>query len=250
MNITIDKVSKKFGGVWALEEVSLNWEAGQIIGLLGANGAGKTTLLNCLAGVVAPSNGKISYDGTKFHRGQLELRRKLMYLPDFPMAFAKMNVLEHISMCVSLYQRAEPNGIDVARILAQLSLLPLAGMPLGTMSRGQLYKSELAAMFVVDPELWILDEPMASGMDPMGIAAFKKAAREAVARGRTVVYTTQILEIAEKLPVRQIEFCAMLRRVRSWGKWPRGGDSSAEKEERTSRNERSSGCLRRALSMG
>jgi len=91
-----------------------------------------------------------------------------------------------------------PDGAEVARILGQLNLFPLAGMPLGTMSRGQLYKSGLAALFVVDPELWILDEPMASGMDPMGIATFKKAAKEAAARGRTVLYTTQILEIAEK----------------------------------------------------
>jgi ABC-type multidrug transport system ATPase subunit len=73
-----------------------------------------------------------------------------------------------------------------------------AGMPLGSMSRGQLYKAGLAGLLVVDPELWILDEPLASGMDPMGIAFFKREAKAAAQRGRTVVYTTQILEIAEK----------------------------------------------------
>jgi ABC-type multidrug transport system ATPase subunit len=62
MNIRIEKVSKKFGRVWALEEVSLELEAGQVVGVLGANGAGKTTLLNCLAGIVAPSQGTIYYD--------------------------------------------------------------------------------------------------------------------------------------------------------------------------------------------
>lgn len=184
--------------MWALEQVSLELEPGQIVGVLGANGAGKTTLLNCLAGIVAPSQGAIYYDGEIFHRGKLALRRRLMFLPDFPMAFARMNVLQHIAMCVRLYDRAEPDVDNVVKILDHLNILPLAGMPFGTMSRGQLYKASLAGLLVVDPELWILDEPMASGMDPMGIAYFKQQSRLAAARGRTVVYTTQILEIAEK----------------------------------------------------
>jgi ABC-type multidrug transport system ATPase subunit len=198
MNIRIEKVSKKFGGLWALEEVSLTLEPGQVVGLLGANGAGKTTLLNCLAGIVAPSHGTIYYDGEAFHRGKLELRRRMMFLPDFPMAFARMNVLQHIAMCIRLYERPEPDVENVAKILDQLNILALAGMPFGTMSRGQLYKACLAGLLVVDPELWILDEPLASGMDPMGIAYFKQQARLAAERGRTVIYTTQILEIAEK----------------------------------------------------
>jgi ABC-type multidrug transport system ATPase subunit len=194
MRIRIEGVSKRFGGIWALEEVALEWEPGQVVGVLGANGAGKTTLLNCLAGILAPSAGKIYYDDEVFHRGKMELRRRLMFLPDFPMAFARMNLLQHIAMCARLYERAEPNAEVVAKILDQLNILVCAGMPLGSMSRGQLYK----ALLVVDPELWILDEPLASGMDPMGIAYFKSEAKAAARRGRTVVYTTQILEIAEK----------------------------------------------------
>jgi ABC-type multidrug transport system ATPase subunit len=60
MNIRIEKISKKFGSMWALEEVSLELEPGQVVGVLGANGAGKTTLLNCLAGIVTPSQGTIA----------------------------------------------------------------------------------------------------------------------------------------------------------------------------------------------
>jgi len=198
MKVQIEKVSKRFGRVWALEEISLELEPGQIVGVLGANGAGKTTLLNCLAGVATPSGGRILYDGEEFHRGKMELRKRLMYLPDFPLAFAKMNVLEHIAMCVRLYERPDPDTEKVAALLEQLSLLPLTGMPFSAMSRGQVYKSALMGLLTVDPELWIFDEPLASGMDPMGIAVFKREARAAVRRGRTVVFTTQILEIAEK----------------------------------------------------
>jgi ABC-2 type transport system ATP-binding protein len=184
MRIQIEGVSKRFGGIWALEEVSLDLDPGQVVGVLGANGAGKTTLLNCLAGIVAPSAGKICYDGERFHRGKMALRRRLM--------------LQHIAMCKRLYERAEADAEAVARILDHLNILVYAGMPLGAMSRGQMYKAVLAALLVIDPELWILDEPMASGMDPMGIAYFKSEAKAAAERGRTVVYTTQILEIAEK----------------------------------------------------
>jgi ABC-type multidrug transport system ATPase subunit len=198
MKIRIEQVSKDFAGIWALEEVTLDLEPGQVVGVLGANGAGKTTLLNCLAGIVAPSRGRIYYDGEAFNRGKMALRRRLMFLPDFPMAFARMNVLQHIAMCVRLFERPEPDAQNVARILDQLNILVYAGMPLGSMSRGQLYKAGLAGLLVVDPELWILDEPLASGMDPMGIAFFKREAKAAAQRGRTVVYTTQILEIAEK----------------------------------------------------
>ena len=198
MKVQIEKVSKKFGRVWALEEVSLDLEPGQIVAVLGANGAGKTTLLNCMGGVAAPSTGRILYDGERFHRGKIDLRKRLMYLPDFPLAFARMNVLEHIAMCVRLYERPEPDAEKVAVQLEQLSLLPLTGMPFSAMSRGQMYKSALAGVLAVDPELWIFDEPLASGMDPMGIAVFKKEARAATRRGRTVVFTTQILEIAER----------------------------------------------------
>jgi len=199
MDVQIEKVSKKFGRAWALEEISLKLEPGQIVGILGANGAGKTTLLNCLAGVAVPSSGQILFDGQRFHRGKMELRRRLMFLPDFPLAFARMNVLEHIAMCVRLYERPAPDPRNVAALLEDLSLLPLTGMPFSAMSRGQVYKSALAGLVAVDPELWIFDEPLASGMDPMGIAVFKREARAATRRGRTVVFTTQILEIAEKL---------------------------------------------------
>jgi ABC-type multidrug transport system ATPase subunit len=198
MRIEIEKVSKTFGGLWALEELTLRLEPGQVVGLLGANGAGKTTLLNCLAGIIAPSSGEIYYDNEKFHRGRMDLRRRLMYLPDFPMAFARMNVMQHIAMCLRLYERPQPDTELVAQILDHLNILVYAGMPLGMMSRGQLYKAGLAALLTIDPELWILDEPMASGMDPMGLAYFKKQAKFAARRGRTVLYTTQILEVAER----------------------------------------------------
>jgi ABC-type multidrug transport system ATPase subunit len=198
MHIRLEKVAKHYGRAWALEGVSATFEPGQIISILGANGAGKTTLLCTMAGIVAPSFGKVLYDGQPFHRGKLALRQRLMFLPDQPMMFARMSILQHIAMCIHLYKAPEPNPERVVEILRHLDILSLATTPAGALSRGQVYKASLAALFVVDPELWILDEPFASGMDPNGIICFKKEAAEAAKRGRIVFYTTQILEIAER----------------------------------------------------
>jgi ABC-2 type transport system ATP-binding protein len=82
-------------------------------------------------------------------------------------------------------------------ILRELDLLPLAREPVGTLSRGQIHKTALAALLLVDPELWLLDEPLSSGMDPLALSYFKREALAAAARGRTVVYTTQLLDVAE-----------------------------------------------------
>ncbi len=198
MIIRLDEVSKYFGSFCALENFTLTVEPGQIVAVLGSNGAGKTTLLCALSGIVAPTQGSIFYDDQLFHRGRIDLRRRILFLPDHPALFARTSLLRHISMCVRLYDIPMPAEDRVVEILHRLDLLPVAAAPASTLSRGQLYKGALAALLLIDPELWILDEPLASGMDPGGIAYFKQQAREAAKRGRIVVYTTQLLEIAEK----------------------------------------------------
>jgi ABC-type multidrug transport system ATPase subunit len=185
MRIELEKLSKRFFGSLALNGVSANLEPGQVVSLLGANGAGKTTLLGALAGIVAPE-GQILFDGERFHRGRMDLRRRLMFLPDQPL------------LCVHLYEAGEPKPERVVEVLQNLNLLGLAASAVGTFSRGQAYKASLAALMVLDPELWILDEPFASGMDPGGIAYFRQEASAAAKRGRTVLYSTQILDLAER----------------------------------------------------
>jgi ABC-type multidrug transport system ATPase subunit len=86
----------------------------------------------------------------------------------------------------------------VTQHLNELDLLPTTDTPIGQLSRGQIYKVALATLLSVDSELWLLDEPFASGMDTIGIAYFKRQARLAVERGRTILYSTQILDVAEK----------------------------------------------------
>jgi ABC-type multidrug transport system ATPase subunit len=199
VRIAVESLSKRYGGVRALDGVTLVIEAGQILSVLGVNGAGKTTMLRCLSGVVTGS-GTIYYDGEKFNRGSISLRRRIAFLPDFPIAFPHHTVLRHIGMVLRLYEADDP-AVEprVLNLLRGFDLLPLVDTNISQLSRGQAYKAALAALLAVDPELLLLDEPFASGMDPNGITFLKQEARAAAARGHTVIYSTQILDLAETL---------------------------------------------------
>lgn len=199
MEIVLDSVSKRFGSLRALEDVSLTIAPGQIVAVVGPNGAGKTTLLRCLSAIAAPDAGRILYDGERFNRGRVDLRSRLSFLPDFPIVFPGLSVARHIAMVLGLYSiEGENAATQVTQHLHEFDLLPSVDTPVGQLSRGQIYKTALTTLMSVDPELWMLDEPFASGMDPGGIAYFKRQARLATARGRTILYSTQILDVAEK----------------------------------------------------
>jgi ABC-type multidrug transport system ATPase subunit len=199
MKIELRAVSKSYGKARALDRASLEIGAGQIVAILGANGAGKTTLLRCLAGIAAPDAGTIVYNDEPFERDKLELRRQLFFLPDFPVVFYEMSIIRHIGMVLRVYQK-DHEGIEqrVLQLLKDFDLFTVAENPLNTLSRGQVYKAALVALIAANPEVWLLDEPFASGMDPHGINTLKRYAREAVTQGRTIIYSTQILEIVEK----------------------------------------------------
>jgi ABC-2 type transport system ATP-binding protein len=203
VHLELRSVTKSFGPTRALDGFSLAVPAGRIVAVIGLNGAGKTTLLRTLAGIVAPTRGEVLMDGVRFRRNRLDLRRRLYFLPDFPALYGHLNVLQHTALVLRVYER-DTAGLDGAILsaLRDFDLLPLAESPLGLLSRGQLYKAALVALLSVAPELWLLDEPFASGLDPQGLAVLKQRARAAAA-GATIVYSTQILEIAER-------FCDLL----------------------------------------
>jgi ABC-type multidrug transport system ATPase subunit len=129
----------------------------------------------------------------------MALRRRIAYLPDFPIAFPQNTVLQHIGMVLRLYGVAAANvESHVLDLLRGFELMPLIETPMAQLSRGQAYKAALSALMAAGTELLIVDEPFASGMDPNGIGFFKREARVAAERGHTVVYSTQILDIAER----------------------------------------------------
>ena len=203
MKVEIVKATKSFGRTNALDDVSIVIKPGQIVSVLGLNGAGKTTLLNALTGLIALNKGMIRYDGEEFVRGRLDLRKRLGYLPDFPSFFEDWTIVRHLGLMLRIYDKRPADYESVIiELMRDFDLLPLYRKPLGELSRGQRYKAALATHLAVDPELWLFDEPFASGMDPHGINAFKRQCRKAAERGRTIIYTTQLLDIADRFSER------------------------------------------------
>ncbi|MGB8356356.1 MAG: ABC transporter ATP-binding protein [Chthoniobacteraceae bacterium] len=200
MEIQLANVTKVFGRKRALSHLHLDFGPGQIVAILGVNGAGKSTLLQIMAGLLVPTSGSVYYDDVLLQRRKIDLRKRFHLLPDFPFFFAGATVISHIAMMLELYGRDTPETrVRVTGLLERLDLLPMITSPLGTLSRGQMYKAALAGMIAVQPELWMLDEPFASGMDPRGLKVFREEAIRAAAGGATVLFSSQIIAAVEQV---------------------------------------------------
>jgi ABC-type multidrug transport system ATPase subunit len=199
MQVTAENLHKRFGSKRVLAGIDLDLPAGSIVALVGVNGAGKTTLLHALAGLLALDRGEVRFAGEAFRRDRLDLRRRLLFLPDFPCFVLARTLIEHLGLLLRLYERNPAAETErILGLLGDFDLLPIADQPLHSFSRGQGYKAALVALLAVAPELWLLDEPLASGMDPLGLRAFQNHARTAAEAGHTILFTTQILEVAER----------------------------------------------------
>lgn len=199
MKLELRGATKRFGRVTALEDVTLEFGPGELVAVLGLNGAGKTTLLRAIMGLTALNEGQVFCDGEPLRRERLDQRRKLFMIPDQPVLFGDMNVLRNIGVYLRQYACEDREGMaeQVAALAESVDMLEKIEAWPGTLSRGQYYKTGLIALCAVQPEVWLLDEPFASGMDAHGINQFRKQAQLALERGSTVIYTTQLVELAE-----------------------------------------------------
>ncbi len=197
MHIELSTVTKHFGDTAALDAVDLNVPPSSIIAVLGENGAGKSTLLRLLAGVCVPDAGLIRYDGHSFNRERLDLRKRMLFTPDTPLVFPDHSVARNISLFCGIYgvtlADREP---EMRRWLMETGAAALMRKPAGHLSRGQVWKAALACVAAVQPELWLVDEPFASGMDALGMGAYRRLARHLAEQGGSVIYTTQMVELA------------------------------------------------------
>jgi len=198
MKLETRNLSYRYGETQALDGLSLTVEPGQLVAVIGLNGAGKTTLLHCLSAVLVPQQGTVLCDALPLKRSDIPLRRRIFFIPDTPQLFFDRTVIQNLSVIARIYGVDTPDAPERAiAILRELDMLPHAYKPVAELSRGQQYKVALTALTLADPDLWLLDEPFAAGMDPLGNAFLRQQIRNATSRGKTVLYTTQLPEIAE-----------------------------------------------------
>ncbi len=197
MHIELQNVSKSFGRTRALGDFHLNVPPSSIVVLLGENGAGKSTLLRILAGLCVPDTGVVRYDGKVFDRENIALRKRLHFTPDMPLLFPDQTVGRNIATFAALYEKPTAGREEyLAHWLEETGSAALMRRTVARLSRGQIWKAGLGCVAAIAPELWLVDEPFASGMDALGMGAFRRLAKHLADQGGTIIYTTQMVEMA------------------------------------------------------
>jgi ABC-2 type transport system ATP-binding protein len=182
--------------------VDLTIEPGEFYALLGPNGAGKTTILRMVAGLLKPDAGTISVLGVDALADPVGAKRRMAWISDEPMVYDRLTPLEYLDFVAGLWQVEPARARQTAHeLVAWLGLAPHANQLCGGFSKGMLQKVALAGALVHDPDLIILDEPL-TGLDAGSARQVKDVLRSKTASGVTVIMTTHILEVAERMAER------------------------------------------------
>ena len=196
--VSIEGVSKLYGSVAAVSDVTLEVRRGEVLGLLGPNGSGKTTLLRMLTGYLSPTAGRLSVDGFDTERQRMEARRRIGYVPESLPLYAHMRVREFLRFMARL------RGLDaaaasaaVADVAEQVGLGDRLAAPIRTLSRGYRQRVAIGQALVHRPDILVLDEPT-NGLDPRQIIETRNFIRGLAGR-RTVIMSSHILGEVEKV---------------------------------------------------
>jgi ABC-2 type transport system ATP-binding protein len=193
--IVVDRVSRWYGNVVAVNDISFTIGAG-VTGLLGPNGAGKSTLLHLLAGLLRPSSGQVLVDGRPTWRNP-EMYRTVGLVPEREAVYPFLTGREFVEVAARLQGVADPRAAT-ARAIATVDLEAAADRPVGTYSKGMRQRAKIAAGLVHEPGILLLDEPF-NGMDPRQRLHMMDLLRSMAAAGRTILFSSHILEEVERL---------------------------------------------------
>jgi ABC-2 type transport system ATP-binding protein len=183
--------------VEAVKGVSFEVRRGEIFGFLGPNGAGKTTTIKMLTGLIQPTGGEAYLFGVRVPSA--EARRRIGFLPENPYVYPYLTPREFVMLCGRLSGLKGKSLADRSiAMLTKVGIAYAADRPVGRLSKGMLQRTGLAAALVSDPELLILDEPM-SGLDPVGRKEVRDIILEERASGRTIFFSTHILNDVEAM---------------------------------------------------
>lgn len=197
--LRIESLTRRFGEVVAVAELSLEVRAGEILGFLGPNGAGKTTTLRCCAGLLDPHGGTIHIDGVPLAAEPRGAKARMGFVPDRPFLYDKLTASEFLEFVAALYDLPAPAAADRAdALLDRLDLGEAAHDLIETHSLGTRQKVAIAAALLHGPRLVMLDEPL-SGLDPRASRTLKDLLREHADAGGGVLVSTHLLEVAERL---------------------------------------------------
>jgi ABC-2 type transport system ATP-binding protein len=199
--ISLQRLTKRFGSQTAVDGLSFDVPAGQIVGFLGPNGAGKSTTLKMLTGMIEPSDGAATVCGFDLQRETLEVKRRVGFVPESGAVFESLTGLEYLEMISALY--AIPPDAARARIrqfiaFFDLSFETLTDKLLGAYSKGMRRKVVITAALLHNPPVVFFDEPL-DGLDANAAVGFKALIQTLAREGKTIVYSSHILDVVERV---------------------------------------------------
>ena len=198
--ISIKNISKSYSSTKkAVDDVSLEIRNGEIFGLLGPNGAGKTTIIKMIVGMLKQDSGTIEIEGIDTLKNPIESKRKISYVADNPDLYEKLTGIDYVNFIADVYGVSSKDRKERIQKYAKMfgfenSILDF----IENYSHGMKQKVALIAALVHEPDVFILDEPMV-GLDPQSAHALKEHMRERCEEGKTVLFSTHVMEVAEKI---------------------------------------------------
>lgn len=203
MRITVDKLARAYGFLWALRDLNLELPAGECVALLGPNGAGKTTLLKLLGGLITPTRGEIRFDGVTFSRNLPELRARIGLLAPADHVYENLTARENLKFFTRLYNRS-PAAASFDSALEQVGLLERAGDYVANLSSGMKCRLSIAKWLLLEPELLLVDEPYGV-LDGSGVDLLENFLKHQCARGGVVVmashHVSRVLDLCDRVVI-------------------------------------------------
>ncbi|HLS53832.1 MAG TPA: ABC transporter ATP-binding protein [Tissierellaceae bacterium] len=199
--LKIKNVSKSYAGgtIKAVDNISLEVKAGEIFGFLGPNGAGKTTTIKMIVGLLKPDEGTIMIKDLDVWDKPLKAKSKISYVPDNPAVYDKLKGIEYLNFIADMYEISKEERKDkIERYTKLFRIEDALNDMIGSYSQGMKQKLVLTSALLNNPDLFILDEPMV-GLDPKSSFNLKEIMKAMCEEGRTVFFSTHVLEVAEQL---------------------------------------------------
>lgn len=198
--IKISNVTKSYDGKRkAVDDVSITIEPGQIVGFIGPNGAGKTTTLKMLTGLLTPDSGSVTINDINIQTNPIEAKLQFGYVSDDPNAFLKLKGIEYLNFIADMYGVESNERLErIQRYSKLLEIDQALNNKISSYSHGMRQKIMVIGTLIHDPSLLILDEPL-TGLDPQSSYALKELMKERARDGKSVFFSTHVLEVAEKL---------------------------------------------------
>ena len=194
--IAVEGVSKRYGSVTAVDDLSFTVDRGEVVGFLGPNGAGKTTIMRMITGTLQPDKGEVLFDGTPITENLTAAKRRVGYLPEANPLYDEMLVADYLQHVADLRGLSVTDTrLGIASAVEETALGAVFYRPIGECSKGYRQRVGLAAAILHHPEVLILDEPT-EGLDPNQRVEIRRLV-SSLGRERTVLLSTHVMQEVE-----------------------------------------------------